>query len=80
MNKGELIDKIAKDAKISKVQANGALNSAMDHSFPKESLLVASVPPVFVMARLCTTNGDRLYCRMLRTELPSSSLSLLFRT
>ena len=30
MNKGELIDKIAKDAKISKVQASSALNSAMD--------------------------------------------------
>ena len=30
MNKGELIDKIAKDAKISKVQAGNALNSAMD--------------------------------------------------
>jgi DNA-binding protein HU-beta len=30
MNKGELIDKIAKDAKISKVQASAALNSAID--------------------------------------------------
>jgi DNA-binding protein HU-beta len=30
MNKGELIDKIAKDAKISKVQASSALNSAID--------------------------------------------------
>jgi DNA-binding protein HU-beta len=30
MNKGELIDKIAKDAKISKVQASNALNSIMD--------------------------------------------------
>src|SRR3989442_1890318 len=30
MNKGELIDKIAKDAKISKVQASNALNSALD--------------------------------------------------
>jgi DNA-binding protein HU-beta len=30
MNKGELIDKIAKDAKISKVQAGNALNSAID--------------------------------------------------
>ncbi len=30
MNKGELIDKIAKDAKISKVQASNALNSAID--------------------------------------------------
>ena len=30
MNKGELIDKIAKDAKISKVQASNALNSTID--------------------------------------------------
>ena len=30
MNKGELIDKIAKDSKISKVQASNALNSALD--------------------------------------------------
>ena len=30
MNKGELIDKIAKDARISKVQAGNALNSAID--------------------------------------------------
>jgi DNA-binding protein HU-beta len=30
MNKGELIDKIAKDAKVSKVQATNALNSAID--------------------------------------------------
>ncbi len=30
MNKGELINKIAKDAKISKAQAHSALNSAMD--------------------------------------------------
>ena len=30
MNKGELIDKIAKDAKVSKVQASNALNSALD--------------------------------------------------
>ena len=30
MNKGELIDKIAKDAKISKVQAGNALNSAIE--------------------------------------------------
>ena len=30
MNKGELIDKIAKNAKISKVQAGNALNSAID--------------------------------------------------
>ena len=30
MNKGELIDKIAKDAKISKVQAGNALNSTID--------------------------------------------------
>ena len=30
MNKGELIDKIAKDAKISKVQASNSLNSAID--------------------------------------------------
>ena len=30
MNKGEMIDKIAKDAKISKVQAGNALNSAID--------------------------------------------------
>ena len=30
MNKGELIDKIAKDARISKVQASAALNSAID--------------------------------------------------
>ena len=30
MNKGELIDKIAKDAKISKVQAGNALNSTLD--------------------------------------------------
>ena len=30
MNKGELIDKIAKDAKISKVQASNALNSSID--------------------------------------------------
>ena len=30
MNKGELIEKIAKDAKISKVQAGNALNSAID--------------------------------------------------
>ena len=30
MNKSELIDKIAKDAKISKVQAGNALNSAID--------------------------------------------------
>ena len=30
MNKGELIDKIAKDAKISKVQASNALNSAIE--------------------------------------------------
>ena len=30
MNKGELIDKIAKDAKVSKVQASNALNSAID--------------------------------------------------
>ena len=30
MNKGELIDKIARDAKISKVQASNALNSALD--------------------------------------------------
>jgi DNA-binding protein HU-beta len=30
MNKGELIDKIAKDAKLSKVQAGNALNSALD--------------------------------------------------
>jgi DNA-binding protein HU-beta len=30
MNKGELIEKIAKDAKISKVQAGNALNSTLD--------------------------------------------------
>ena len=30
MNKGELIEKIAKDAKISKVQAGNALNSTID--------------------------------------------------
>ena len=30
MNKGELIEKIAKDSKISKVQASNALNSALD--------------------------------------------------
>ena len=30
MNKGELIDKIAKDARISKVQAGSALNSAIE--------------------------------------------------
>ena len=30
MNRGELIEKIAKDAKISKVQAGNALNSAID--------------------------------------------------
>ncbi|HEX5000372.1 MAG TPA: HU family DNA-binding protein [Terriglobia bacterium] len=30
MNKGELIEKIAKDAKISKVQAGNALNSAIE--------------------------------------------------
>jgi hypothetical protein len=30
MNKGELIDKIAKDAKVSKVQASNALNSTID--------------------------------------------------
>ena len=30
MNKGELVDKIAKDAKLSKVQAGRALNSAID--------------------------------------------------
>ena len=30
MNKAELIDKIAKDAKISKVQAGNALNSTID--------------------------------------------------
>ena len=30
MNKGELIDKIAKDAKISKVQAGNALNSTIE--------------------------------------------------
>ena len=30
MNKGELIDKIAKDAKVSKVQASAALNSAIE--------------------------------------------------
>jgi len=30
MNKGELIDKIAKDAKVSKVQASNALNSAIE--------------------------------------------------
>jgi nucleoid DNA-binding protein len=30
MNKSELIDKIAKDAKISKVQAGNALNSAIE--------------------------------------------------
>jgi DNA-binding protein HU-beta len=30
MNKGELIDKIARDARISKVQAGNALNSALD--------------------------------------------------
>src|SRR5688572_1006915 len=30
MNKGELIDKIANDSKISKVQAGNALNSAID--------------------------------------------------
>jgi DNA-binding protein HU-beta len=30
MNKGELIDKIAKDAGISKVQAGDALNSAIE--------------------------------------------------
>ena len=30
MNKSEMIDKIAKDAKISKVQAGSALNSAID--------------------------------------------------
>lgn len=30
MNKGELIDRIAKDAKISKVQAGNALNSALE--------------------------------------------------
>ena len=30
MNKGELIDKIAKDSKISKVQASNALNSALE--------------------------------------------------
>jgi DNA-binding protein HU-beta len=30
MNKSELIDKIAKDAKISKVQAGSALNSAIE--------------------------------------------------
>ena len=30
MNKGELVDKIAKDAKVSKVQATNALNSAID--------------------------------------------------
>ena len=30
MNKGELVDKISKDAKISKVQAGNALNSAID--------------------------------------------------
>ena len=30
MNKGELIEKIAKDAKISKVQAGYALNSTID--------------------------------------------------
>ena len=34
MNKGELIDKIAKDAKISKVQASNALNSVAGS--PKE--------------------------------------------
>jgi DNA-binding protein HU-beta len=30
MNKGELIEKIAKDARISKVQAGSALNSAIE--------------------------------------------------
>jgi DNA-binding protein HU-beta len=30
MNKGELVEKIAKDAKVSKVQATNALNSAID--------------------------------------------------
>jgi len=30
MNKGEMIEKIAKDADISKVQAGNALNSAID--------------------------------------------------
>ena len=30
MNKGEFIDKIAMDAKISKVQASNALNSVID--------------------------------------------------
>jgi DNA-binding protein HU-beta len=30
MNKGELIDKIAKDARISKVQAGSAMNSAIE--------------------------------------------------
>jgi DNA-binding protein HU-beta len=30
MNKGELVDKIARDARISKVQAGKALNSAID--------------------------------------------------
>ena len=30
MNKGELIDKIAKDSKISKVQAGNASNSAIE--------------------------------------------------
>jgi DNA-binding protein HU-beta len=30
MNKSEMIDKIAKDAKISKVQAGNALNSAIE--------------------------------------------------
>ena len=30
MNKGEMIDKIARDSKISKVQASNALNSAID--------------------------------------------------
>jgi DNA-binding protein HU-beta len=30
MNKGELIEKIAKDARISKVQAGNALNSAIE--------------------------------------------------
>lgn len=30
MNKSELIDKISKDAKISKVQAGNALNAAID--------------------------------------------------
>ena len=31
MNKGELVDKIAKDAKISKVQSSNALNAALDN-------------------------------------------------